>query len=322
LILGFHTKQLTQRGTEVALFDYALGAKERLGHEVRIFVPATSDRIVPEVARHFEDQFELVLYDTPESISCDALYVIKRGRPGRITGRLPELNHAFIDASEPHGHRFAAVSDWVARTAAWSVGVPGWRSVRVPKPRKPAVVPHIVTLPDVRGDLRDELGIPDDAVVFGRHGGIGTFSVDFVRDAIRAAVDERNDVWFLLINVEQFHENPRIVHLPPTSDRAEIRRFINTCDYMVHAYHLGETFGLAPAEFAYVGAPVITYVDAPRKAHLDLLPGDLLLGYRTYDDLLRHLRSLGRRAAPLPSNIAESYSVERVMKRFHDVFLT
>jgi hypothetical protein len=305
----------------VALFDYACGAVDVLGHEVRIFVPASSEKIIPAVKRRFEERFELVLYRTPDDIACDALYVIKRGRPGRITNGTPELNHAFIDASEPHGHRFAAVSDWVARTARRPLHLPRGRTIRLPRRKKPDVVPHIVTLPDLADDLRDELGIPQDAVAFGRHGGIGTFSVEFVRDAIRAALNERPDIWFLLINVENFHDDPRIVHLPMTTDRVAVRRFINSCDYMLHAYHLGETFGLAPAEFAYVGAPVITYVDAPRKAHLDLLPGDLLIGYRTYDDLLGHLRGLGRRTSAVESDIAESYSVERVMKQFNDVFL-
>ncbi|MFY9578102.1 MAG: hypothetical protein WAQ33_02145, partial [Gaiellaceae bacterium] len=300
----------------------AVGAADVLGHEVRIFVPSTTDKVIPAVKRRFEERFEVVLYRTPDEIVCDALYVIKRGRPGRITTGIPELNHAFIDASEPHGHRFAAVSEWVARTATRTLRLPRGRTIRVPRLKKPAVVPHIVKLPDVAEDLRDELGIPQDAVVFGRHGGIGTFSVDFVRDAVRSVVDERKDAWFVLINVEQFYEHPRIVDLPMTTDREAIRRFVNTCDYMLHAYHLGETFGLAVAEFALVGAPVITYVDAPRKAHLDLLPDGLRLGYSTYDDLLGHLRTLERRVAPIPSDIAESYSVERVMKRFDEVFLS
>jgi hypothetical protein len=89
MVLGFHTKQLLARGTEVALFDYALAAKELLDHDVRIFVPADSRRVVPAVTRRFEEHFELLLYDTTRSISCDALYVIKRGRPGRITEAIP-----------------------------------------------------------------------------------------------------------------------------------------------------------------------------------------------------------------------------------------
>jgi glycosyltransferase involved in cell wall biosynthesis len=321
VILGFHTKQLTERGTETALFDYALAAKNLLGHEVRVFVPAHTEKIIPLVRRRFEEHFEVVLYATPKSISCDALYVIKRGRPGRITDSIPELNHAFEDASRPHGHRFAAVSDWVARTARRQLRLPRGRVVKVSRLKKPDVVPHIVTLPDLRDDLREVLGIPEDAVVFGRHGGEGTFSIDFVKEAVRAALDARKDIWFLFLNVETFCEHPRVVYLPRLTNRGDVRRFVNTCDYMLHAHALGETFGLAVAEFAYVGAPVITFLGSPRKGHLDLLSRELLLGYMGYEDVLRYLTTLQRRSAPVESDLGARYGVEPVMSRFRDVFL-
>jgi hypothetical protein len=321
MILGLHSKQLTDRGTEVALFDYALAVKELLGHDVVVFVPAQSDRIVPEVKRRFEEHFELVLYSTADAISCDALYAIKRGHPGRITDVIPELNHAFEYVSEPHGHRFAAISEWLARNATRPLRLPRGRVLRLPRLNKPPVVPLIVTLPDVRDDLREELGIPDDAVVFGRHGGVGTFSIDFVKAAIRAALDERSDIWFVFTNVERFCDHERIVYLPHVPERADVRRFVNTCDYMIHAHALGEGFGLTVAEFALAGAPVMTFLGSPRLAHLDLLPGDLLLGYRDYQDVMRYLTTLQRRLAPIESDVAVRYSAERVIERFEDVFL-
>jgi glycosyltransferase involved in cell wall biosynthesis len=320
LILGFHTKQLTERGTEVALFDYALAAREILGHEVRIYVPAGS-RELPFVRRSFEEQFDVVRYTSPSHIACDALYVIKRGRPGRITDSIPELNHAFYDVSEPHGHRFAAMSKWLANSAAWRIPAPRGRTITIPKPKKPPVVPLIVTLPDLDDDLRDELGIPADAVVFGRHGGIGNFDIEFVLDAIRTAVGEREDIWFALLQVEPFFEHERVVYLSRLDDRAAIRRFVNSCDYMLHATSYGEGFGLSVAEFALVGAPVMTWLESPEKGHLELLSDDLLLGYRNYEDLLRYLRTLQRRTAPVFSDVAERYGVERVMARFDAVFL-
>jgi hypothetical protein len=321
MILGFHTKQLTERGTEAAVFDYGSAAASVLGHEVRIFVPADSHRIVPSVEEHFAQHFDVVFYRDPASISCDALYVIKRGRPGRVTPSLPELNHAFQDASWPHGHRFAVVSEWVAKTASIELRVPRLGVVRLPKPRKPPVVPHIIELPDVDGDLRGELGIPDEAVVFGRHGGIDTFNIDFVHAAVATVLDERTDVWFVFLNTNPFHEHERIVHLPLLTDRADIRRFVNTCDYMVHAKAPGETFGLAVGEFAVAGVPVLAFLRAPSLAHLELLPNGLLLGYERYEDILRYLRTLGRRTAPVESDLAVRYSPERVIRRFEDVFL-
>lgn len=321
MILGFHTKQLTERGTEVALFDYALAAQQILGHEARVFVPAETPKLMPEIKARFEQHFDVVLYKTPREIDCDALYVIKRGLPGRITETTPELVHAFYDASHPHGHRFATVSDWVSHTAAWHIGLPRGRTLTIPKPKKPPVVPHIVTLPDLDDDLRAELSIPDDAVVFGRHGGEGTFNVPFVREAIRAAVEQREDVWFLLANVDRFCEHDRVVDVPLMTDRAEVRRFVNSCDYMIHAHALGETFGLAVAEFAYAGVPVLTFVGAPRLAQLDLLHDGLLLPYLEYRDVLADFKTLPRRAVPAPTDVPERYSPGHVMQQFDSIFL-
>jgi glycosyltransferase involved in cell wall biosynthesis len=321
VILGFHTKQLTERGTEVALFDYAIGAQELLGHEARIFVPADTPKLIPEIKKRFEQHFDVVLYASPRDIQCDALYVIKRGFPGRITERTPELVHAFHDASHPHGHRFATVSQWVSHTAAWTFRIPRGRVVTIPKPKKPPVVPHIVTLPDLDDDLRSALSIPEDAVVFGRHGGEGTFNLDFVREAICTAVEQRDDVWFLLANVDRFCESSRVVQVPLMTDRAEIRRFINTCDYMIHAHALGETFGLAVAEFAYVGVPVMTFIGSPRLAQLDLLTDDLLLAYMDYGGVLTDFTTFPRRRAGDGADVRERYSPEHVMAQFDKVFL-
>jgi hypothetical protein len=321
LILGFHTKQLTERGTEVALFDYALAAQERLGHQARVYVPAETPKLIPDVRARFEQYFEVVLYRSTSEISCDALYVIKRGFPGRVTEKIPELVHAFHDASHPHGHRFGTVSDWVSHTAAWNLRLPRGRIFTIPKPRKPPVVPHIVTLPDLDADLREELSIPEEAVVFGRHGGEGTFNIDFVRRAICDVLPLRDELWFLLVNVDRFCDHPRVVHLPLMTDRRDVRRFVNTCDYMIHAHLLGETFGLAVAEFAYVGAPVMTFIGSPRLAQLDLLSDHLLLAYTEYGDVYKDFMTLPRRTEACPTDVAERYGVEAVMSRFHDVFL-
>ena len=170
--------------------------------------------------------------------------------------------------------------------------------------------------------LRSDLGIPDEAIVFGRHGGDANFDIDFVHSAISAVLEHRSNVWFVFLDTYRFLAHPRVVHLPPVTDRADVRRFVNTCDYMLHANSVGETFGLAVAEFALVGAPVLTYLKSPQLAHLELLGSDLLIGYVGYDDLLHHLRTLPRRTEERPSLVSETYSVDRVMRRFHEVFLS
>jgi hypothetical protein len=321
VILGFHTKQLLARGTEVALFDYALGAQELLGHEVRIFVPADAMRVLPAVRDQLAKHFELVLYQHARSINCDALYVIKRGRPGRITATTPELVHAFDDGSFPHGDRFAVVSKWVARQARRKIELPRGRVLRLPRVKRPAVVPHMVSLPDLDENLRGELGIPAEAVVFGRHGGLGNFDLDFVQAAVRTVVENRPDVWFVFVNVDRFSDHPRILYLRELTDRADIRRFVNTCDYMLHAHRYGETFGLAVAEFAFVGAPVLTFLGSPLQGHYDLLSHRMLLGYWGHEDLYRYLTTLPRRVEAVDSDVRDQYARGPVMARFRDVFL-
>jgi len=320
LLLGFHTKQLTERGGDQAPFEFALASRSLLGVDVRFYVPADAGWIVPAVQRRFEEHFDVVYYRSTREIRCDALYVHKRGYPGQVAPGVPQLNHAWDTARHRHGHRFAVTADWVARTARHALRLPG-RTLSVPRLRRPPVVPDIVSLPDVDGDLRAELGIPEDAVVFGRHGGLGTFDIGFVMDAVRVVVRERPELWFVLINVEPFDDHPRIVHVPPIVDRGEVRRFVNTADYMLHARSYGEGFGLAVAEFAMVGAPVLTYLGSPCLAQLELLHPGNLLGYRTSDEVLALLRTLPRRTEPVPSDIRERFSPETVMPQFERVFL-
>lgn len=320
MVLGFHTKQLGERGTEVALLDYALGAQHVLGHHVRVFVPANSPKILPEVRRAFERHFEVVLYRSESDIDCDALYVIKRGKRSSVTRRVPELNHAFHDAYEPHGYRFAVVSEWLARTADRRIGL-GRRTLRLPR-RRPPVVPHMLKAPSVADNLRGSLGIPEDAVVFGRHGATDSFDIEFVKNAIRAALETRRDLWLLFLNTMPFHAHERLVHVPRAPEREDVQRFVNTCDYMLHARAFGENFGLAVGEFAAAGVPVLTYLGSEHLAHLDLLSPELLLGYRTPEDVVVYLTMLPRREHPVSSTVAEEYGEQAVMARFSAVFLS
>ena len=158
-------------------------------------------------------------------------------------------------------------------------------------------------------------------MVFGRHGAYDTFSLEFVHAAVRSVLEERDDVWFVFLNTAAFHRHERVIYLEPVEDRRAIRRFVNTCDYMLHARGDGEGFGLAIAEFAGAGVPVLTYLGSPKRAHLDLLSDGLCLGYRGPEDVAELLRKLQRRESPVRSDIVERFSVSNVMARFERVFL-
>ena len=120
------------------------------------------------------------------------------------------------------------------------------------------VIGHIVDLPNSSENLRDELHIPKDAVVLGRHGGASTFDIPFVHDAIRVFLQTNTNTYFLFMNTKRFYEHPNILYLDKNVDVMYKTKFINTCDAMIHASAFGETFGLAVAEFSSKNKPIIT----------------------------------------------------------------
>ena len=76
--------------------------------------------------------------------------------------------------TDPHGDVYAAVSETLAK-----------------KFQKTLFVPHMIGLPpaiDKNDNLRKTLNIPEDATVFGRHGGQDTFNLQFTKDVINNVI--------------------------------------------------------------------------------------------------------------------------------------
>jgi glycosyltransferase involved in cell wall biosynthesis len=324
MLLGFHSKQLSERGSERAIFDYATVLETAHGVQPRIFVPVDAREIVPAVRSAFSQRFDVVFYSQPDDIHCDALYVIKRGRRSQVTDRIPELVHAMFEPDDPHGHRFATISQWLSQQSRRVIPLARGHALTLPRLVKPPFVPHIVELADVESDLRAELDVPEDGVVFGRHGALRSFSIPWVKDAVREALEIRDDVWFLFLNTERFVVHPRVRHLDLTTDREVIRCFVNSCDYMLHARREGETFGIAVAEFAAAGVPVLSCTRTVAKAHFEIVPPELIRGYGDKAELLALLLALPRRlrTPEVAAAFRERFSPTAVAENFTRVFLT
>jgi len=79
------------------------------------------------------------------------------------------------------------------------------------------------------------------------------------------------------MNFPKFCDLSNVIFMSSSTSPLVKSRFINTCDAMLHARSLGETFGLACAEFEAHGKPVFTYKYSPHRAHIDILNGNSCL---------------------------------------------
>jgi glycosyltransferase involved in cell wall biosynthesis len=307
----FHSAHWGYRGTEVALYDYAHHAEKIFGAESVILVSQDKAASKGPLGDRFRRRFQVTEYrswgeaeEILQSEKADLLYTIKNGFfDGAVSSGTKTAVHAIFPESDFHGDRYAYVSPWLSRVM--SLGRTPW-------------VPHIVDLSPVARNLRTELAIPKDAVVLGRHGGGDSFDLSFARAEILRAVQRRKDLWFLFLGTDPFPLPKglrRIRFLPATVDPEEKSAFLQACDGMIHARYRGETFGLAVAEFACMGKPVITWSRSPESFHLEAL-GDGHPRYRDADDLSR---ILGRFEKPSsqPSSLYQEICMPKfAMERF------
>lgn len=173
--------------------------------------------------------------------------------------------HAQFLCDEFHGDIYAYLSPWMSRVMTG---------------REDSFVPFFVPKMDTGENLRKELRISRQSRVFGRHGGYETFNIPFVRKVVASHVRSHPQDHFIFLNTRPITgtESLANVHyLPATVDPREKAKFLATCDAMIHARDTGETFGLAVAEFAVLGKPVITFAQSKEQAHLEMLGNQALL---------------------------------------------
>jgi hypothetical protein len=314
--IGFHTNSLTLRGTEIALYDYALHNQTILGNESLVFY-RQSNPANQSVLNKFAQQFNVMAYDGQDQLNrlieqygIDLAYFIKSGeRDDAICSSAPSLIHAVFPTSpeEFHGDKYAFVSEWLSTE---------YSNKKIP------FVPHMIQLPDHSDDLRAHLSIPASATVIGSYGGADSFNLTFVQKAIVQALNKRSDLYFLFMNIAPFAEHERLLFLPGNSDLDFKVKFINTCDGMIHARGIGESFGLSCGEFSIKGKPVITYAMSPQRSHIEILGSKAIL-YKSKQDLERIFLEFDQRIQHQQNWDAYSthFSAASIMQQFKAVFI-
>lgn len=312
--IAFHSNQLSLRGTEVASYEYAKYNEELIGNKSIIISkhPDVWKYSHPLAIEKFKKRFPVYLYHDFNEVEkilddnkIDVFYAIKAGiKDGVISKNRRSVIHVVFQYHEPHGDVYAYVSEWLGK-----------------KFNSP-FVPHIVMLPDINDDLRIELNIPKNAIVFGRHGGAETFDIDFAKQAVVHVAKMRQDIYFLFLNTDKFTDNSlrNVIYLEGTENLEYKTKFINTCDAMLHARHGGESFGLAVGEFSIRNKPVITLLSGSRDyAHIEML-GDKGIYYNNQDELLNILFNFNPDSSK-DWNAYRDYNPENVMNKFKEIFL-
>ena len=305
--IAFHSNQFSLRGTEVALYNYAKYNEEILNNKSVIFTFPNSNM---DALDKFKNRFEVQIrywweYESYlKENSFDFLYFTKMGnQDGYCLETTPTLVHTVFRFNEPHGHKYFYISDWLAKDQGYS---PETHSL-----------PYICEkLPPPNENYREKLGISKDSTVFGCYAGTTEFNIEFVKESIRKIVNERDDIEFIFMNVNQFVDHPKVKFLPGSWDLQTKSSFVNACDAMIHARSGGETFGLAVSEFAMENKPVITYELSGERAHIEIL-GERGIYYRNAEEvynILTNLKSyIKYNDYYLPY---EDFSPEKIMNKF------
>jgi glycosyltransferase involved in cell wall biosynthesis len=140
--------------------------------------------------------------------------------------------------------------------------------------RKCVIIPPIVKVPPKpQVNLRDKLGIPKSALVFGIHQREGVGNNVALEAFTRANI---GDSYYIVLGgskINRDHYNSKeVIFLDHTSDVGLIHEFLNTIDVYAHCRTDGEVCSACIIEAMYHGLPTISHVGyGPNYGHIGQL---------------------------------------------------
>ena len=308
--IAFWDNQLCERGTTVSLYDYAFYNQTLLGNKSYIFYDKNNRENKEDIIQKFKKHFTVHKTDNFKEVddyllqyNITHIYIIKSGNlDSRLSKVAKNCIHCVFDCYQPHGEVYSSISPWVKGNNG-----------QFP------VVPHMINLGKHDKNMRKNLNIPENAVVFGGYGGRDSFNILFVHKVVYIIAKNNPNIYFLFANFNKFCPSlPNIIHLPMITDLNKKVEFINTCDAMLWARNVGETFGLAIAEFSTLNKPIICMNIGSDKAHVHIL-GDKALWYSNSNDLLKILLNFKSEIESKKDwNAYNEYTPEKFKKTYLD----
>ena len=316
--IAFLSNKLTLRGTEVAIYDYA-DYNELILKNTSIIITrdinklAGAQDIHQEAYDKFNKRFPVFYYETIPDIDTiverekvDILFIEKAGGyDGILSKKCKNLVHCVFSTIEPHGEMHTSLSD----------------SLNIINKTNCPVIPYMVRVDPCQENLRKQLNIPDNAIVFGTYSGADCFNIDYVRKVVDDIGNNPlySNIYFIFLNIIPFGKSsPRIMFMPGTSNMMYKRMFINTCDAMIYGRDGGETFGLSCGEYSLCDKPVIARPGERGRNHEDVL-GDFMIKHTNYNELHKILTNWSRYNKDVSNNEYKKFSPEYVMGIFDSI---
>ena len=319
-VVAFFIRHFNERGTEISAYNYAHFNETILGnHSIIIaFKKDVYKRFgfpyVDSVYEKFRNRFVMLQVNdysevdkVLEQANVDVYYTQTQGLyqpdtwPYGMPKKVKTVVHCVFNTSEKHGDVYMPISQHL--NDHYGTNYP--------------VLPYMVTVDDAQDNLREQLNIPKDAIVYGRHGGYHQFHIPCAKEAVAEYAMKNPNVYFVFLNTQPFTQGLKnVIYLPMTTDEVLKRQFINTCDAMVHGREDGETFGLSVGEFAICKKPIITWHAGTDKAHIDILQEKAIL-YSSKEELLRIFETFDPAKHDMTDNGYMNYCPEKVMQLFH-----
>ena len=126
------------------------------------------------------------------------------------------------------------------------------------------------------------------------------------------------DIYFVFQNTPRIFSHDRVKYIDTTADNIFKSRFIDTCDAMIHARKMGETFGLAVGEFSSKNKPIIT-CRSYDSAHVNILKDKAILyDLNNIQQIYNIFKNFDREKMKEKDwNAYNDYLPEKVMDKFH-----
>jgi len=315
--IAFYINEMNYRGVANSTYLYALNNRKILKNNSYIFFNKKNKNNKKDVIKKFKNKFdtfgvlnfkEIEIYQ--KKYNFDYLYIQKGGEKDLLfSEKVKTVIHSMYPQKldEVHGSNYAFISEWLSKK---------FSNKKIP------YVPYIVETYSSKKNLKKKLNV-EKKIILGCHGGESSFDLKFVKDAILSTVKTRKDIVFLFLNIKKFCSHSRIKFLKGTINEEYKRKFINSCDYMIYGRSLGESFGLACAEFAIHKKPIISYRFNRHQSHKFSCSKKKFIEYSSYSSLKKILLSVKKNIKKSKAiSKYNKYNSKKVMYLFKKEFLS